>query len=232
MTTSAKRGRADARALATARWARARALDPPVVLPKWTPPGQRRYRLTTGLAGRTARIAIRWRIPAPSLCRSGRSWAGSGRSGLLHGRHDLVDGRLEKQPFLGHRAAVHQDGEFPRLAVHQLHLDARFLPQSCRQTGGVLADAASERTFPDRHLLHRTRSFRTLRATHTKRLLHQACRADRVPRRRRGAAGGAGQWQRRVAEERMLPGWRHSCSYHRFGEWNYTLSPRAQPANR
>jgi hypothetical protein len=108
-------------------------------------------------------------IPAPSLSHAGRSSGGSGWSGLLYGRQDLLHGRLEEQPFLGHRPAIHQDREFPRLAVHQLHLDARFLPQSCRQTGGVLADAPSGRAFPDRHLLHRARSFPMLRATSPRR---------------------------------------------------------------
>jgi hypothetical protein len=61
--------------------------------------------------------------------------------------------------FTGHDLAIDQDRKLAPVAVYDLHVQARFVPQSCRQTGGVIADAASNRAFPDRYLLHRRRSF-------------------------------------------------------------------------
>jgi hypothetical protein len=40
------------------------------------------------------------------------------------------------------------------VAVDQLNLDTRLLPQLGRHTGGVLARAGSNRTLPNRYMLH------------------------------------------------------------------------------
>ena len=63
-----------------------------------------------------------------------RSWVRPRWGGLSHGRQDLLDRGLEDQSLPGHHPAV-----------HQLDLDARHPLQGGRQTGGMLAGAASDR---------------------------------------------------------------------------------------
>jgi hypothetical protein len=81
------------------------------------------------------------------------------RVGLPHGRHNLLDGRFEKNALLGNLPTVYQDCEFAPASVHQRYFDSRLLLQGSRQTGGVLTDAASDWALPDDYVLHGMHSF-------------------------------------------------------------------------
>ncbi|HBI42179.1 MAG TPA: hypothetical protein DDY78_04885 [Planctomycetales bacterium] len=67
-------------------------------------------------------------------------------------------------PFWAATFPYHRDRELATIPVYHLHLDARLLPQSGRQTGGMLTDRASDRAFADLHLLHSRGSFRVSQA--------------------------------------------------------------------
>src|SRR5205807_5465723 len=95
--------------------------------------------------------------------------AGGGGTGLPHSRQHLLDGGFEQQAFLGHRPAIHQDGEFATLPVYQLHFHARLLLQGGRQTGGVLANPASNRALTDRYLFHGSASINSGRSSRIRR---------------------------------------------------------------
>jgi hypothetical protein len=98
-----------------------------------------------------------------------------GGVGLPHGVQHLLDGGLEEQALPGHLPAVHQDHQLAPAAVHQLHFETRLLPQGGRQTGGVLAGAASDRALPDGDLFHHTRPFREMRASPAHPVVQGAC---------------------------------------------------------
>src|SRR4029077_16217365 len=80
------------------------------------------------------------------------------------GQH-LVHVRRREEALLGYHLAVHVHGKFAAVAVHHVHLDVRLIPQGRRQTGGALADRASDWALPDRYVFHRTHSFQKIRAT-------------------------------------------------------------------
>jgi mannose-6-phosphate isomerase-like protein (cupin superfamily) len=79
--------------------------------------------------------------------------------GLSHGRQHALGRRLEERTLLGYHPSVHQNRKFAPVPLDHLDLNARFMLQGVRQTGGTLADTSSDRALPDRYLRHRTYSF-------------------------------------------------------------------------
>lgn len=83
----------------------------------------------------------------------------------FHDGKDLVDRWLEEQSLLGDDFAVHEDGQLATFSIHQLDRDTRLLRKSRRQTGGVPANFASDRTLPDCDVFHRIAPFRKRKHT-------------------------------------------------------------------
>jgi hypothetical protein len=63
-------------------------------------------------------------------------------------------GHREKS-LLGDHLTVEQDQKLAAIAIDQIHLNLGLVAQDLRQTGGTLADGASDRTLPNCDFLHR-----------------------------------------------------------------------------
>ncbi len=101
--------------------------------------------------------------------------AGSHRGGLPHGVQYLLSRGHGAAAFLGHYLAIHPNRKFPVVSVHKLNCNSGFLPEFCRQTGGVLAERASNGTLTYLYLFHCDCSFQgTWAKLHRKRVANGA----------------------------------------------------------
>ena len=85
---------------------------------------------------------------------------GSGRCSSPDRGRDLIHIRHRIAFLFGYDVPIHEHGQLTAVSVHDLHIDARLLPQSGRQTGGVLPDTTSDGTLSNGDALHFVTSFR------------------------------------------------------------------------